>query len=543
MRIAMAQVNTVVGGIDSNLLTIKDRLERARSLAADLVVFPELTITGYPLLDLIHQRALLERQRRALDEVTALAAGITAVVGFVDFDPGRAGSNGYPLLYNAAAVARDGQILAIHRKNLLPDYDVFSEERYFTPGSVATVADVPGARLGVQICEDLWDANYENKVTRAQVAAGAELIVNLSASPFHVGKGRERRELLLRHVAECRRPMFFVNQVGGEDGYDGELVFDGDSLAYDASGRLIGLGRAFAEDLVVADVDVRSGAGVEIADRETDPDAEALDALVLGVREYARRAGFKKALLGLSGGVDSALVAVIAARALGAENVLGVSMPSRYSSDHSREDARQLALNLGIAFQTIGIEAVFQSYLDTLAPVFAGAPEDVTEENLQARARGAILMAISNKTGALLLSTGNKTEVALGYCTLYGDMNGGLMVIADVSKTRVYSIARHVNRAASRPLIPLRTLEKPPSAELKEGQVDPFDYDVVSPLADLLVEEELPVEECVQRGYARELVLRLARLIRLSEYKRRQAAPGIRITPKAFGLGRRFPIA
>lgn len=546
MRIALAQMNTAVGRVESNLKAILAFIDQAREASASLLAFPELTLTGYPLLDLIHRQSLLDAQRAALDQVAAAATDLTVLVGFVDVDRQRLGANGKPLLFNAAAAVRDGQILAVHHKNLLPEYDVFFEERYFSPGTDKAVIEVDGHRVGIQICEDLWDTHYDNKVTAAQVAAGAELLVNLSASPFHIGKGQVRRELLRRHVEECGRPMLFVNQVGGEDGYEGELVFDGDSLAYDRKGRLIGLGKAFEEDLVLVDLDVESGlstSGETLEDRPYDADLEALDALVLGVRDYARRAGFKQALLGLSGGIDSALVAAIAARALGPENVLGVSMPSRYSSEHSRQDAQVLAENLGIGLRTIHIEQVFEAYLETLAPSFEGMEADVTEENLQARIRGALLMALSNKGGAILLSTGNKTEVALGYCTLYGDMNGGLMVIADVSKARVYSICRAINRQAGREVVPQSTIDKPPSAELKEEQVDPFDYDIVSPLTELLVEDELNVEECVAQGFDRELAERIDRLIQTSEYKRRQAAPGIRITERAFGVGRRLPIA
>ncbi len=542
MRIAMAQIDTVVGRVDANRDAVLAGIARAREASASVVLFPELTLTGYPLLDLIHRKNFLISQRRALDEVAQAAEGITVVVGFVDQDPGRTGANGHAVVYNAAAVLRNREIAGVHRKILLPDYDIFFEQRYFTPGFEPTVVDVDGVRLGVQICEDLWDEHYERKVTRTQVERGADLILNLSASPFHVGKGKTRRELVRRHVATVGRPVFFCNQVGSEDGYEGELIFDGDSFAVDAKGRLIGLGRSFAEDLVVCDVDAR-GEGVEIDDREFNEDEEGWGALVCGVRSYARRAGFEKALLGLSGGIDSALVAAVAGEALGPENVLGVSMPSRYSSDHSKSDAELLADNLGIVYRQVPIEAVFQAYLDTLAPSFEGLAPDVTEENLQARVRGGILMALSNKTGALLLSTGNKTEVALGYCTLYGDMNGGLMVIADVSKSRVYSIARHVNAVAGREVIPRGSLEKPPSAELRDAQVDPFDYEVVSPLVDRLVEEDATIDECVAMGYDRELVTRLERLVRLSEYKRRQAAPGIRITRHAFGVGRRMPIA
>ncbi len=543
MRIAMAQIDTVVGDVTANLKAVRDAIERAREAKADIVVFPEMTLTGYPLLDLVYRANLLERQRAALTEAARAATGIAAVVGFVDRDPMRRGTDGRAAVYNSAAVVKDGLILAVHRKNLLPEYDVFFERRYFVPGAGSTVVDVGGVNVGVQICEDLWDDNYESKVTRRECAAGADVVVNLSASPFHVGKGQERRELLHRHVRENGKPIVYVNQVGGEDGYEGELVFDGESLAVDGHGQLLAVGKQFEEDLVVFDLDPKSGRGKPITDRVADPDAEAFAALVRGVRDYGRRAGFKSALIGLSGGIDSALVAAIAQRAFGKENVLGIAMPSRFSSTHSLEDAKALAKNLGIEFRTISIEPVFESYLAQLAPSFAGKKPDVTEENLQARVRGGLLMALSNKTGAMVLSTGNKTEIALGYCTLYGDMCGGLTVLSDVSKERVYSISRYLNRASKTEVIPQRSIDKVPSAELREGQFDPFDYAIVSPLADMLVEEELEIDEAVAHGFDRALVERLAKMVKNAEYKRRQAAPGIKITSRAFGVGRRMPIA
>lgn len=544
MRIAMAQIDTVVGGVAANETKIAEHIRRAKEAGAHLVVFPEMALVGYPLLDLVYRPTLLRKQREALERIAHVAAGIAAVVGFIDQDPARFGGDGRPLVYNAAALVKDGKILAIHRKNLLPEYDVFFERRYFAPGSGVTVVDVDGVHVGLEICEDLWDTYYETKVTSRIVAAGADVIVNISASPFHIGKGDERRRLLRRHIDHCGKPIVYVNQVGAEDGYEGELVFDGDSLAIDGRGRVVARAPRFAEALVTFDLDAVSGAGTTaVADDPVDEDEQAFLALVRGVKDYAARTGFKKSLLGLSGGIDSAVVAVVAAHALGPQNVLGISMPSRYSSDHSKDDARILAENLGIEYRTIPIEGVHQAYLAALAPTLGSDALGLTEENLQARIRGALLMAHSNHHNLLLLSTGNKTEVALGYCTLYGDMNGGLTVLADVSKERVYGIARHVNRAAGKAVIPQNSIDKVPSAELRPGQVDPFDYAAVSPLADLLVEDEVEVDEAVARGYDRALVERLARLVRISEYKRRQAAPGIRITARAFGVGRRMPIS
>jgi len=543
MRLALAQIDTVVGGVDHNLRAVREFLGKAREAKADLVAFPEMTLTGYPLLDLVFRESLLKDQRRALEEAAAETSGLTAVIGFIDVDAGQRTREGRPVIYNAAGVVRDGQLIAVHRKILLPGYDVFFEGRYFTPGTEATLVDVAGQKVGVQVCEDLWDTHDAQKVTRRQASAGARLIVNISASPFHVGKGQTRRELLARHVQQSRIPIAYVNQVGGEDGYEGELVFDGESLVLGADGSLLARGTQFEQELVVCDIDLETGTGAAVADRAISDDDEAHRALVCGVRDYAIRSGFGKGLLGLSGGIDSVLVVAIAVQVLGPQHVLGVSMPSRYSSEHSKSDAAELARNLGIEFTTIPIESVFESYLGALEEHFEGVEPDVTEENLQARIRGGLLMALSNKFGSLLLSTGNKTEVALGYCTLYGDMNGGLMALADVSKRRVYSISRHINAVAGRELIPISSIEKPPSAELRDEQVDPFDYDVVSPLTNLLVEDELEADEVIARGYDQELVRRLDRLVRLSEYKRRQAAPGIRITEKAFGVGRRMPIS
>jgi len=542
MRIAMAQIDTVVGDVDANRRLVSAGIARAAEAGADLVVFPELSLTGYPLLDLVHSPSLLAAQSGALEQLAAATGEVSALVGFVEVTSGPIGSNGRPTLHNAAAFLAGGELRAVHRKVLLPGYDVFFEGRYFTPGGAPTVVEVAGTRVGVQVCEDLWDENYARKIAREQVDAGARVIVNLSASPYHVGKGRVRRDLARRHVRECGVPVVFCNQFGSEDGYEGELVFDGDSFAIDATGATVANATSFEEDFVLADFD-GEGRGTAVPDDPPEEDEEAFHALVAGVRGYAGRTGFSKALVGLSGGIDSALVAAVAAEAFGPENVLGVSMPSRYSSDHSRSDAQLLAENLGLEYRTIPIEPIFESTLAVLAPAFEGLEPDVTEENLQARARGTVLMALSNKTGAMLLTTGNKTEVALGYCTLYGDMNGGLAVISDVSKNRVYSISRWFNRWKGSDVIPSGSIEKPPSAELRDAQVDPFDYDVVSPLVDRLVEQEATVEECVAAGYDRELVERLTRLVRISEYKRRQAAPGIRITERAFGVGRRMPIA
>lgn len=460
----------------------------------------------------------------------------TAIVGFVDYDDCN--------LFNAAAVIRDGSVRAVVHKTLLPTYDVFDELRYFTPALVnnPVMVEIEGQQVlvGTSICEDIWDeeVGYGLKVVDALGKQGARIIVNLNASPFHDKIREIRLRILRRKAASLGVPIVYVNQIGGQD----ELVFDGQSLAIDARGKLVAVGKQFEEDLVFVDFD-SAGLGIkEIPEPVYDRDREMFDAIVLGVRDYFRKTGFKKALIGLSGGIDSSLVAVIAASALGKENVTGVSMPSRYSSDHSRNDAKILSDNLGIEFFSIPIEHVFSAYLDELKPQFKVKPPDVAEENLQSRIRGTLLMALSNKFGGLVLATGNKTELALGYATLYGDMSGGLEVIGDVSKTEVYALSRYYNRMVGRAVIPENCFSKIPSAELKPDQFDPFDYSIVSPLVDEVIENRLSRAELIQKGYPSEIVDDTLKRIRGAEYKRRQAAPAIKITKKAFGLGWKMPI-
>jgi NAD+ synthetase len=445
---------------------------------------------------------------------------------------------------NAVALIEGGKVVATRYKSLLPTYDVFDEWRYFEPAT--SVAPVPfrGRSLGISICEDIWNDGdfwpkrlYREDPVEKLVAAGADLLINIAASPFTIEKRHLRPRMLASVARHWQRPLLFVNQVGGQD----DLVFDGSSLAIDAKGEIYARAAEHAPDLLVVDPDTRSG---EMRPFVASDARSALDALVLGTRDYARRCGFSGALIGLSGGIDSAVVACIASRALGAKNVLGVAMPSRYSSDHSRRDAADLARNLGIEFREIPIEPMFAAYLEQLAPAFAGREPDVTEENLQARVRGGLLMALSNKFGKLLLSTGNKSEIATGYCTLYGDTNGGLAVISDVPKTLVYKIAREIN--AEQPVIPESTLTKPPSAELRPGQVDQDSlppYDVLDAILAAHVEDGLDSAALLAKGFDRAVVDKVLRLVRTSEYKRRQLPPGLKITGKAFGTGRRYPIA
>ena len=543
----MAQVNATVGDLKGNAQLVLEYVRKAAEAKADLVAFPEMTITGYPPLDLLppretrppggnrkpEQENFVRLNKQCVYDLAKEIPAITAVVGFVDYD--------HVNLFNAAAVISNGQVVSIVHKTLLPTYDVFDEHRYFTPALVnnpvrAKVGDHEVV-LGTSVCEDIWDeeVGYGVRVVDTLAQHGATLVVNINASPFHEGIRDTRLRILRRKAKALHVPIFYVNLVGGQD----ELVFDGESLAVDADGRLIGVGKQFQEDLVIVDL---SQHGPEVPVPRAEPEREMFNALVLGVRDYFSKTGFEHAFIGLSGGIDSSLVAVIAADALGKGNVTGVSMPSRYSSDHSKSDAYALATNLGIEFLTVSIEPIFTAYLEQLKQPFEGRPPDVAEENIQSRIRGTLLMALSNKFGGLVLATGNKTELALGYATLYGDMSGGLEVIGDVSKTEVYALARYYNHKENRSAIPEGCFTKIPSAELKPDQFDPFDYAVVSPLADDIIENRLSRQELIAKGYDPKVVDDSLRRARLAEYKRRQAAPAIKITKKAFGLGWKMPI-
>jgi NAD+ synthase (glutamine-hydrolysing) len=551
VRIALGQINPTIGDFAGNLALIDEVLGQAERAGADLLVLPELALCGYPPRDLLERPAFIDAAGRALAELTARVGRrptpdgrhTAVVVGFPERLPGSGGGAGR-LLANAAAFIDQGRVVSIHRKTLLPTYDVFDEWRYFEPATSASCIELGGRRLGVSVCEDVWnDADfwprrlYREDPIEKLVTAGAEILINISASPFTIEKRHLRPRMLASTARRWGRPLVFVNQVGGQD----DLVFDGASLALDERGEVLARGAEMAPDLVM--VDLAAGRGDLRPPIGSDAEA-ALDALVLGTRDYARRCGFTGALVGLSGGIDSAVVACIAARALGPTHVLGVAMPSRYSSAHSRQDAAALASALGIRFEEIGIESIFTSYLNTLAPVFAGRAADTTEENLQARVRGALLMALSNKLGSLLLTTGNKSEVATGYCTLYGDMCGGLAVISDVPKTLVYQLAAEINR--QRAVIPVSTLTKPPSAELRPDQKDQDTlppYEVLDAILVAHVEQGLDAAGLVAAGFDPTVVADVVRRVRLSEYKRRQMPPGLIITGKAFGPGRRYPIA
>ncbi len=577
----MAQINPTVGDIVGNTRLIQTWIKEARQAKADLVAFPELAITGYPPEDLLFKPRFIEDTHRALKAVAAEARGVVVVVGYVGQGAtavSASDASSFPLsgrheLYNEAAVLSDRRILATYRKRHLPNYGVFDESRYFHPGSRLPLLVLNGATIGVNICEDIW---FSDGPTRAQAAAGAEVIVNINASPFHVGKGRMREQVLATRARENRVIVTYTNTVGGQD----ELVFDGCSMIVDQAGEIVGRGKAFEQDLIVADLDVaavgrarltqgrkrplpprvaalidrvdvrlpaRKSQSVVVPDLEPPLGRldEAYRALVLGVQDYVRKNGFKRVVIGLSGGVDSAITAVIAVDALGAENVLGVFMPSPYTSRASREDVADLASRLHIQVDTLSITATFKSYLRALSRSFKGRRPDTTEENLQARIRGNLLMAYSNKFGHLVLTTGNKSEMSVGYATLYGDMAGGFAVIKDVPKTMVYELSYMRNQVGPAPVIPKRVLERAPTAELRPDQKDEDSlppYAILDPILKAYVEEDRALEDIAAMGFDRETVARVIALVDRSEYKRRQAPLGIKITHRAFGKDRRMPI-
>ena len=547
MRVALAQLNFTVGAFEQNFSKMRGAISEAGRQGAELIVFSELATTGYPPRDLLRHDRFVDLNLELLDRVAALSSSSLAIIiGFVDRNPSSTGKS----LYNAAALCAGGRVVARRCKSLLPTYDVFDEDRYFEPAVGVEPFVLNGVWIGVTICEDVWNDRdfwpsrlYHRDPIEELADQNTDLFINISASPFTVEKSDLRRRMIRQEAMTHARYFLYVNQVGGND----ELVFDGHSIGIDPAGDDVMRGRTFEEDLVVCDIPVGGATGAAppaLAPYATSTEAEAYGALVLGLGDYARKCGFKSAVLGLSGGIDSALTACLAADALGHENVLGVAMPTRYSSPGSLEDAEGLARNLGIRYQVIPIDDIYQAHLDALTPLFQGRPADTTEENVQARSRGAVLMALSNKFGSILLSTGNKSELAVGYCTLYGDMCGGLAVISDVPKTLVYGLAHFINR--DREIIPASTITKPPSAELRPDQKDSDSlppYDVLDPIIRAYVEEHCSVDDIAARGYDRSVVEEVLRLIDNSEYKRRQAAPGIKISSTAFGVGRRYPIA
>jgi NAD+ synthase (glutamine-hydrolysing) len=551
MRVALCQINPTVGDLAANVRKTIDFVHRARKQGATLAVFPELSVIGYPPKDLLLKGQFIDDNLRAVQIIADHVKGIDVIVGYADRNPNPVGRP----LHNAVALLRDGKIASRHFKTLLPTYDVFDESRYFEPGQasqrnqIVQIGDVP---TGLSICEDLWNDErliarrlyHQNPIADLD-AAGAAVMINCSASPFVLEKHDFRIRLFGEQARKFNNPLIYVNQVGGND----ELVFDGNSCVFDAGGNLIANAKDFEEDLLVVDLQ-DGGSGYAPVGQGQVGHATGLEsiyrALVLGLRDYVRKCGFKSVVLGLSGGIDSALVCAIAADALGPERVVGVAMPSRFSSDHSVEDARQLARNLGIEFHIVPIKDVHDAYEGLLQPHFQGREHDLTEENLQARIRGAVLMAFSNKFNHLLLTTGNKSELAVGYCTLYGDMCGGLGVISDVPKTMVWQLARWLNQHHGREVIPKNSIEKVPSAELRPDQTDQDSlppYELLDEILHRYVEEEKGAPQIIAEGFDPATVMRIINLIDRSEYKRRQAAPGLKVTSRAFGFGRRMPIA
>ncbi|MBI1370532.1 MAG: NAD+ synthase [Planctomycetes bacterium] len=547
MRIALAQINPTVGAVAANTAKIIDAVARGREAGAELVVLPELAVAGYPPKDLLLKPAMLDQCQSAITKIAAACEGVTAIVGYPAVSDRPTGRT----LYNAAAVCRDGKLVHRHVKSLLPTYDVFDETRYFEPGPAVDLTEHDGVKLGISVCEDLWNSAemfsrqlYHDNPIDQLAAAGAQLFINCSASPFVTRKHDFRLQLFKNVAARHHLPLVYVNQVGGND----ELVFDGNSCVVDANGNVIAHAKDFEEDLLVVDL-VVTGAKPQAASRIEKPRsgmAAVYAALVLGLRDYCRKCGFKSLVVGLSGGIDSAVTAALAAAAVGAANVTGVAMPSRYSSSGSLSDAASLAANLHIQFATIPIEPAHQAMEQMLTPAL-GELNDITAQNLQARVRGQILMAFSNQQGSMLVTTGNKSEIAVGYCTLYGDMAGGLAVLSDVPKTMVYELARHINAVELPGVIPIDSITKPPSAELRPNQTDQDTlppYDVLDDIIERYVERHDSVPRIVaDTKYDLSTVSRVALLIDRNEYKRKQAAPGLKITGRAFGFGRRMPIA
>lgn len=539
IRVGLAQINPTVGALKANASKIIDFYEQAVAAGCDVVAFPELSITGYPPEDLVLKDGFVTENQAVLADVVKTVGKTIAVIGFVD----RAENSTH--IYNAAAVCQNGKIIGVYHKHLLPNYNVFDEQRYFTPGVHNPLFTINGACVGVTICEDIWDPSGPVSV---QASLGAVLNLNINGSPFHTGKIGVRREMLSSRARDGECVIAYVNQVGGQD----ELVFDGGSMVLASDGTVVASAVEFAEELLVCDLLLpKSKSAVapqqsrgDIAE-PMDENAQIFSALVLGTRDYVQKNGFTDVVIGLSGGVDSALVAAIATQALGSEHVHGVAMPSRYSSTGSISDAELLARNLGIDIQTISIEPAFGAYLESLRESFSGRKTDLTEENLQSRVRGTTLMALSNKFGWMVLTTGNKSETAVGYSTLYGDSVGGFAVIKDLFKLKVYEICNHINQQSARDLIPTTILNKAPSAELRPDQRDDQSlppYEVLDPILELYVERDKTAQEIIARGYDAALVTRIARLVDLNEYKRRQGAPGVRISTKAFGKDRRLPI-
>jgi NAD+ synthase/NAD+ synthase (glutamine-hydrolysing) len=541
VKIALGQINPTVGDFSGNAAKHIDFARRAQAAGAGLILFPELSVCGYPPRDLVERSSFVTRNRETAELIATETRGISVICGLVtpaESDTGKSAMN-------SAALLQDGKIAFLQSKMLLPTYDVFDEMRNFAPAKSQNLFPFCGNQMALTICEDAWNDKlfwpkrlYTFDPVETLIRAGGNFVLNISSSPFWIGKRELRRDMLASIARQHKVPVALVNQVGGND----SLVFDGSSLVLNPQGEVIAQGRSFEEDLIYFDSKTLTG---DIHEQIPGDEASVYSALVLGTRDYMRKCGFRQAIVGLSGGIDSALTAVIAADAVGPENVIGVGMPGPYSSPGSIDDARALAKNLGLRFELLSINAAVEAYRETLQPVFAGRNEDVTEENIQSRARGTLLMALSNKLGAIVLSTGNKSELGVGYCTLYGDMVGGLAVISDVPKTLVYRLSHYAN--SRRSVIPESTLEKPPSAELRPNQKDSDSlppYEILDAVLEDYVEDAHSAEQiAAERGFDLAVVRRVVRMVDRAEYKRQQAAPGIKISPKAFGYGRRFPIA
>jgi len=541
VKIALGQINPTVGDFSGNRNKIVEFSRRAQANGAGLILFPELSVCGYPPRDLVERPSFVARNRETVEQIAAETRGIAVICGLVTPAESETGKSAM----NSAALLQDGKVAFLQSKMLLPTYDVFDEMRNFAPAKSQDLFSFCGNRMALTICEDAWNDKlfwpkrlYTVDPIETLIRAGGNFVLNISSSPFWIGKRELRRDMLVAIARHHKVPVALVNQVGGND----SLVFDGSSIVLNAEGNIIAQGSSFEEDLIYFDSKTLTG---DLHEQIEGEEASVYAALVLGTRDYMRKCGFQKAIVGLSGGIDSALTAVIAADAAGPENVIGVGMPGPYSSPGSIDDARALAGNLGIRFELLSIDRAFEAYRQTLQEVFAGKKEDVTEENIQSRARGTLLMALSNKFGAIVLSTGNKSELGVGYCTLYGDMVGGLAVISDVPKTLVYRLSHYVN--SRRPVIPMPTLEKPPSAELRPNQKDSDSlppYEILDAVLEDYVEAVHSAERiAADHGFDLEVVRRVVRMVDRAEYKRQQAAPGIKISPKAFGYGRRFPIA
>ena len=545
MKIAMAQINAVVADIDGNFKKISDFIERGEAAGADLLVFPELSTIGYPPMDLLESSKLVDDNLRSVAEIRTFSRGKKAaiVIGCVDYD-----RENPPMLFNSAVVIKDGEIIFRQNKTLLPGYDVFDEYRYFSPAKESSVFKLNGNKIGITICEDIWAAlgndnsrfmdqrRYHSEPVKQLAEKGAELIINISASPYVKGKRQVRMGMLSALAKKNGVSVVYVNQAGAND----SLIFDGNSFCISKEGEIYAHAKGFDEDLLIAETENISSIDISVDDID-----DVRKALVLGIKDYMHKSGFTKAVLGLSGGIDSALTAALACQAIGPENVTGITMPSMYSSSGSVDDSYELAKNLGVRIETIAIKNLFEQFKTDLDVMFHGMNEDVTEENIQARIRGVLLMSVSNKYNALLLTTGNKSECATGYCTMYGDMCGGLAVISDVPKTLVYEISERINIDAGREIIPRTIIEKAPSAELRPGQKDQDSlppYDILDGIIELYVEQRMSAAEIVSRGYAWETLDNVLKLINMNEYKRFQAAPGLKVTSKAFGIGRRIPL-